>query len=346
MVREIRSHEKIDVVEMELPNPKNWRNWGYSDYVKYFLSYRSAKRRLRGKGFPLDILSKREAERFCDPVRKRVKKKFSTSSPSVSITLAAYNEEIQILPTIISYTLLECEDNLAELIVVDNDSNDRTRELAKKCGAKVVKCEEKGLQYVRKKGLSSAYEDAEYIWISDSDVRVVSPFQDEKEIGRRGTALKTSYNHLESNPDVVGVSTGVVIESSHWLYGVTHNLALALGVANEYSCWSGGNQFMRKWALEESGGINVEAGGSSEDHIRHFQLARWAKKNDKHLHSANMYEALADPVYHSGRRVSSAKRVLESIWTSINRSNVEKGDHWSETKHTGEEWWVEMGEKQ
>lgn len=329
-----------------MPNPYSWRSWEYADYIKYFLSYKSAKRRLGGESFPLEILSEKEIEEFCEPIRKRVEAKFRNSEPDVSITLAAYNEEVQIIPTIISYTLLECRDDIAELIVVDNGSDDRTCEVAKSCGVKLVKCKRRGLQYARKKGLLSTYDDAEYIWISDSDVRVYPPFKYEGEVPKRGTVLETSYNYLESNPEVVGVSTGVVIEASHWLYSLTHNLAVALGIAEKYSCWSGGNQFMRKWALEESGGINVEAGASSEDHIRHFQLARWAKKNDKHLHSANMYEELADPVYHSGRRVSSAKRVLESIWTSLRRSNVEKGDHWSEKRHTGEEWWTEMDEKQ
>lgn len=335
----------IDSLGMELPNPRNWRDWNFTDYVKYFLSYKSAKRRLKGKGFPLKILCNKDLKKFCKPIRNRVKQKFNASKPNISITLAAYNEELQILPTVLSYTLLKCKDNLAELIIVDNGSDDKTRELAKQCGTKVVKCNKKGLQYVRAKGLSSAYDDSEYIWISDSDVRVVPPFKSDYSILKKSTVLETSYNHLESHSDVAGVSTGVVTEASHWLYSLTHNLALAVGVANEYSCWSGGNQFMRKWALEESGGINVEAGGSSEDHIRHFQLARWAKKNNMHLHSANMDESLADPVYHSGRRVSSAKRVMESIWTSINRGNLEKGDHWSETKHTEEDWWTEMDKK-
>lgn len=328
-----------------LPDPKDWQNWDYEDYLRYFLSYKSAKNRLKGRSFPLRILSKSELKNFCIPIKNRIKEKFSSDHPDVSISLAAYNEESQIVPTLLSYTLLRCEEGISELIVVDNGSQDRTKEIARACGVKLVECKKKGLPYARDAGLKSAYEEAEYIWMSDSDVRVVSPIKEGKDLHRKGTALKTSYEHLESNPEVVGVSTGVLMESSHWLYGITHGLALALGVTNRYSCWSGGNQFMRKWALEESGGINLEMGGASEDHIRHYQLARWAKKNDKYLHSANMDESLADPVYHSGRRVGSAKGVLESIWTSVTRSNLEKGEHWSDTRHTEGDWWTEMNKK-
>jgi hypothetical protein len=332
-------------IVLSLPNPKNWKKWEYEDYLRYFLSYKSAKKRLRGKGFPLDMLSRGDIKEFLKPIKNRIREKFENENPEVSISLPAYNEEDQIIPTLISYTLTECEYGVAELVVVDNGSDDRTREIAEECGVKLVKCRKKGLHYARDAGLKSAHDDAEYIWMSDSDVRVVPPIKRKEDLHRKGTTLRTSYEYLESNPKVAGVSTGVVIESSHWFYKITHGLALALGMTNKYSCWSGGNQFMRKWALEESGGINLEMGGASEDHIRHYQLARWAKENDMQLHSANMDESLADPVYHSGRRVGSAKGVLESIWSSVTRSNLEKGEHWSDTRHTKGDWWTEMDKK-
>lgn len=327
---------------MRLPNSTDWKKWDYSEYIKYFLSKRAAKRRLKGKGFPLDILSKNQLVKFCNPIKKRIHKKYGNKKPNVSINIAAYNEELQILPTLISYTLLECGRDLAELVIVDNNSEDRTAEIAESCGVKLVKCKKKGLHYARKAGLDSAYEDAEYIWMSDADVRVVPPVEKKKNLKRKGTPFKTSYTYLEKNVSTAGVSSGALTESSHWLYDITHNLALALNMTNKYSCWSGPNQFMRKWALEESGGINLEMGSSSEDHIRHYQLARWAKKNNMQLSSANMNRDLEDPVYHSGRRVGSARKVIKSIWGSINRNNVEEGSHWSEKRHTGDSWWEEM----
>ena len=327
---------------MRIPSSSKWKDWNYPEYIRYFLSKRAAKRRLKGKSFPLDILSKNQMKRFCRPIKNKIEKKFRNKRPKISITIAAHNEEMQILPTIISYTLLKCREGLAELIIVDNSSKDRTAEIARSCGVKIVECRKKGLHYARKAGLDSAYEDAEYIWMSDADVRMVPPVKKEKNLKRKGTPLETSYAYLEKNSNTAGVSSGALVESAHWLYNITHNLALVLNMTNEYSCWSGPNQFMRKWALEESGGINLEMGSSSEDHIRHYQLARWAKKNNMELSSANTNKNLEDPVYHSGRRVGSAKKVIKSIWTSINRSNVKEGNHWSEKRHTGDSWWEEM----
>lgn len=324
---------------MRIPNPHDWKSWGYEEYIIYFLSIKAARRRLRGEGFPIESLSKDEMREFCRPIKNRIVKKFDSNNPDVSITLSARNEQLQILPTLISYTLLDCGGGNAELIVVNNDSNDRTGEIARECGVKVVVCERQGLPYAREAGLESASDEAEYIWISDADVRVVSPIYSKKELPKKGTPFKTSYSFLESNPKMAGVSSGAVVEASHWLYGITHTAALTLNMTNKYSCWSGPNQFMKKWALEASGGINTEMGGSSEDHVRQYQLARWAKENDMHMASANSDKRLADPVYHSGRRVGTAKRVLKSIWNSITRENLKKGDHWSETRHTGERKW-------
>jgi len=323
-----------------MPDLNDWRQWGYEDYLWYFLGKDGTRRRLSGSQAPLDVLdSADELYEFCSPIRSRIQDKFDTSDPRVSIAIVAYNEERQLIPTLLSYTCLDCPDGLAELIVVDNNSTDRTREIIQACGARYVFCEEQGTPFARAAGLEAAADSAEYLWMSDGDVRVVPPVEDPSDIGSKGTVFRTSYDYLEAHPETVGVSSGAVIESAHWSYHLIHELAVLTRRTAPYSCWSGSNQFVRKWALESSGGIDTTV-LFGEDQNRHFQLARWAKKHGKHMNSANMdADALGDPVYYSGRRYASLKMVLTHLWDSIRRQYVKSGKHWTETEHKEDVDW-------
>jgi hypothetical protein len=144
---------------------------------------------------------------------------------------------------------------------------------------------------------------------------------------------------MEAHPDTVGISSGSVVEDAHWTYMAIHGIAIATGQTARYSCWSGSNQFVRKWALEASGGINTSV-LFGEDQHRHFQLARWAEEHGKELNSANMdEEALADPVYFSGRRYARPSLVLRHLGETLTRSYRTTGDHWSETEHKNDVEW-------
>ena len=317
-----------------LPDVADWPSWDYADYLWFFLSREGTRRRLRGSSAPLDVLDTPEKLwDFCAPIRERIRATFDTDAPRVSITLVAYNEERQLIPTLLSYTRLECPPGLAELVVVDNNSTDRTKDIIEACGARYVLCEEQGTPFARAAGLAAAYDEAEYLWMSDADVRVVPPLTTKEDLARKGTVFRTAYEFMEAHPQTVGVSTGAVIEAAHWSYHLVHETAVALKHTAKYSCWSGSNQFVRKWALEASGGIDTSV-LFGEDQHRHFQLARWAKAHDKHLHSANMdEEALGDPVYYSGRRYATLGRVAWHVWETLTRNYVARGDHWSDTVH-------------
>ncbi|NNF04790.1 MAG: glycosyltransferase family 2 protein [Rhodothermales bacterium] len=323
-----------------MPDPDNWRQWSWEEYVWFFLSREGARRRIRGSEAPLDrIGGEEELVEFCRPVRERIRAMFDTQHPRISITLVAYNEERQLIPTLMSYARLECPPGLAELVVVDNNSSDRTKAIIEACGARHVLCTEQGTPFARRAGLKAAYPEAEYLWMSDADVRVGAPLESASDLGRRSTILKTSYDYLESHPRTVGVSSGGVVEEAHWLYKLIHRTALLTGRTLKYSCWAGYNQFVRKWALEASGGVDTTV-LFGEDHHRHYQLARWAKENDYHLSSANMdEEALADPVYISGRRYATFRLVAEHVRETLTREHIASGDDWTDIKHQqGMDW--------
>lgn len=68
----------------------------------------------------------------------------------VSVIIPAFNEEENIASVI--HTAKKCK-YVKEIIVVDNKSTDRTEEIAKKEGAKVVKCEQQGKGYAMEEGI-------------------------------------------------------------------------------------------------------------------------------------------------------------------------------------------------
>jgi glycosyltransferase involved in cell wall biosynthesis len=321
---------------LPLPNVADWSSWDYDDYLWFFLSREGTRQRLHGSSAPLGVLDTPEKlGDFCQPIRERIQAKFDTEAPQVSIALVAYNEERQLIPTLLSYTRLDCPPRLAELIVVDNNSTDRTKEIIEACGARYVHAEEQGTPFARAAGLEAAYDEAEYLWMSDADVRILPPIKRREELdSASSTVLKTSYEYLEAHPDTVGISTGGLVEDAHWSYRLIHQGALMAGVTSKYSCWAGYNQFVRKWALEASGGIDTTV-LFGEDHHRHYQLARWAKANNKKMYSANMEggEAVADPVYISGRRYATLGRVVNHMWETLTRDHIAQGEDWKDIKH-------------
>jgi len=87
----------------------------------------------------------------------------------VSVVVIAYNEEKYIRDCLES--LMNQVEKADEIIVVDNNSTDKTVEIAKEFpGVKIVKEEEQGMIYARNKGFDSA--KYEIIARLDSDTRV------------------------------------------------------------------------------------------------------------------------------------------------------------------------------
>lgn len=83
----------------------------------------------------------------------------------ISVIIPAYNEEDNII-TVIEKT--KKNENVQEIIVVNNLSTDRTEELAKKAGAKVVNCNMQGKGYAMEAGMKIAQNDI--IVFLDADI--------------------------------------------------------------------------------------------------------------------------------------------------------------------------------
>lgn len=83
----------------------------------------------------------------------------------ISVIIPAYNEEDNIT-TVIEKT--KNNKNVQEIIVVNNLSTDRTEELAKKAGAKVINCNMQGKGYAMEEGMKIVQNDI--IVFLDADI--------------------------------------------------------------------------------------------------------------------------------------------------------------------------------
>lgn len=92
--------------------------------------------------------------------------KYNQSNPEVSVVIPAYNEEKGILHTLSSLAAMK-NSKKTELIVVDNNSSDRTGYLLSELGVRVVKEPRQGISYAREAGLSAA--KGSYLLSADAD---------------------------------------------------------------------------------------------------------------------------------------------------------------------------------
>lgn len=86
----------------------------------------------------------------------------------ISLVMPAYNEEETIEDTIKGFKLIP---EVKEIVVVDNNSTDRTAEIARKLGARVVRESKQGYGYACQKALREGKEDLILLTESDSTFR-------------------------------------------------------------------------------------------------------------------------------------------------------------------------------
>lgn len=134
----------------------------------------------------------------------------------LSVVVAARNEEENI-----SGCLASVKAIADEIIVVDEESNDNTREIAKKFGAKVIKVKHAAIFHKSKqRGLDEA--TGEWILQLDADERVTPQLAREirkiiclttKEIKKRGTKelFKRHQRGIEKRDGTIGIQTGETV---------------------------------------------------------------------------------------------------------------------------------------
>jgi len=124
---------------------------------------------MRSISIPVEILKYRssiDAAQICKLAAAGYKNLLKDSPPEVSIVMPAYNEEDNIAQTLASL----CQNKTTrsvEIIVVNNNSRDRTQELIDACGVKSIFQPIQGITVSRNAGLAEA--TGKYILNADAD---------------------------------------------------------------------------------------------------------------------------------------------------------------------------------
>ncbi len=114
----------------------------------------------------------------------------NSKDPQISVVIPAYNEE-KYLPSCLSAFKKQTFRDF-EVIVVDNNSTDKTSQIGKTYGVKVLKEEKIGITFARDIGFASAASSI--IARTDADT-VVSP-----------NWLETIYEIFKTQPETVGIT--------------------------------------------------------------------------------------------------------------------------------------------
>ncbi len=163
----------------------------------------------------------------------------------ISIVIPAYNEE-EDLPKCLSAILKQdFPKNDYEIIVVDNNSTDKTIEVAKKFGAKVISELKQGNTFAVKKGMDSA--TGEIIACTDADSIVFQGwlsglakiFEDKRVVGATGTVYVESGN--------------IILDS---IYRKLYELFILTNFLVGKPHFSGFNMAVRRNAYRQIGGID------------------------------------------------------------------------------------------
>ena len=163
----------------------------------------------------------------------------------ISVVIAAYNEEKDLPHCLTAITSQNFPKEDYEIIVVDNNSTDKTAEIARSFGARVVQESKQGNTFAVKKGMDSAtYEiiantDADTVVFPDWLQTIKQIFEDKNVVAATGTAYVKSGNRVL---DFLYRKLYEVFISFNFLVGKPH--------------MTGFNMMARKKVYDEIGGID------------------------------------------------------------------------------------------
>jgi len=179
----------------------------------------------------------------------------------LSFVVPAYNEEAY-LPACLESVLAQTKElgDAVEIIVVNNASTDRTREVALSYGVRVVDEPQKGLTFARQAGFAAS--SGELIANVDSDSRLTAGW------------VQRVLQEFDAEPKLVSLSGPFIYydmsPSQRFSVQIFYLIAYLVYVLNRYilragSMVQGGNFVLRRTALEQIGGFNTAISFYGED---------------------------------------------------------------------------------
>ena len=205
----------------------------------------------------------------------------------ISIVIPTLNEEAAIEKTLQQFSQIKNTD--FELIVSDGGSTDRTRELAKKAGARVIVSDAKTRQTIAAgRNLGANNAKGEYFLFLDADVQLKNHDEFLQTLLERFAGdqqLVAATVRVKILPELASLADRLLSTMMiDWPHFINNNI-LQTGSA------SGEVMFVRKSAFEQVGGFN-ETLVACEDINLFERLAKIGK-------TRSFYDLC---VYHSGRR--------------------------------------------
>jgi len=178
-----------------------------------------------------------------------------------SIIIPAYNEE-ELLPGTLSAlraAMESLETHRGEILLTDNDSSDRTAEIARDGGALVIFEEHR--QIARARNVGGACAEGRYLIFLDADTRI------------NGVLLRQTLDALESGAAGGGTRMGMEPLPGRSL----HRLAAFWNLISRSLHWAcGAYVFCRREAFEAIGGFDERYYASEEIHLSRA-LKRWGR---------------------------------------------------------------------
>jgi glycosyltransferase involved in cell wall biosynthesis len=125
---------------------------------------------------------------------------------TISVVIPAYNEERYLPKTLASIGALARKPD--EVVLIDGGSTDKTAEIAKKAGVRVVTIPHRGIGFARQQGLLAATSDVVAFTDADTTVPPLWLTKIEETLGRPGVVA--TYGHY-------------IVEGGWWPYRVIIN---------------------------------------------------------------------------------------------------------------------------
>ncbi len=189
-----------------------------------------------------------------------------TDNPFISIVIPAFNEEKYLSESLESLKKQTYPSDNFEVIVVDNNSTDKTSEVAESFGVRVVPCLTPGVSIARDTGSRAA--KGEIIVGTDADTIVSENW------------LEKIAEHFQKDSELIGLTGGTYFSHTNFvLAGVAYiffELFQRFNFAIGKPAFSGFNFAVRKEAYERVGGINIKL-KSAEDVDLSIRMAKIGK---------------------------------------------------------------------
>ena len=160
----------------------------------------------------------------------------------ISVVVPAFNEEKLIGRCLVALKEQDFSKENYEIIVVDNNSWDKTAEIAKKMEVKVVREEKKGYVFALRKGCSEA--KGEIIATTDADSQPPKGW------------LKTIFKAFEKDSQVVCVGGGTIHKNKNFMAVLIEIIYNVIGPV--FKTFPGYNLAFKKSAYDKIGGFREE----------------------------------------------------------------------------------------